>query len=56
MDTTEGRSRPTMRETVNHETARQFGPRLRWWRNRRGLSQLALAGAAGTTQRNLSFL
>jgi transcriptional regulator with XRE-family HTH domain len=45
-----------MRETVNHETARQFGPRLRWWRNRRGLSQLALAGAAGTTQRHLSFL
>lgn len=33
-----------------------FGDRLRWWRDRRGLSQLALAGAAATTQRHLSFL
>jgi transcriptional regulator with XRE-family HTH domain len=33
-----------------------FGARLRWWRERRGLTQLALAGAAGTTQRHLSFL
>jgi transcriptional regulator with XRE-family HTH domain len=33
-----------------------FGARLRWWRERRGLSQLALAGAAETTQRHLSFL
>jgi transcriptional regulator with XRE-family HTH domain len=38
------------------ETAQHFGPRLRWWRNRRSLSQLGLAGAAGTTQRHLSFL
>jgi transcriptional regulator with XRE-family HTH domain len=38
------------------ETAKPFGPRLRWWRKRRGLSQLDLAGAAGTTQRHLSFL
>jgi transcriptional regulator with XRE-family HTH domain len=29
---------------------------LRWWRTRRGLSQLDLAGAAGTTQRHVSFL
>jgi transcriptional regulator with XRE-family HTH domain len=29
---------------------------VRWWRTHRGLSQLALAGAAGTTQRHLSFL
>ena len=34
----------------------QFGSRLRWWRGRRGLSQLALASVAGTTQRHLSFL
>jgi transcriptional regulator with XRE-family HTH domain len=33
-----------------------FGARLRWWRGRRGLSQLELADAAGTTQRHLSFL
>jgi transcriptional regulator with XRE-family HTH domain len=38
------------------EPVKPFGPRLRWWRNRRGLSQLDLAGAAGTTQRHLSFL
>ena len=38
------------------EPSTSFGPRLRWWRNRRGLSQLDLAGAAGTTQRHLSFL
>src|SRR5215472_9430107 len=35
---------------------RNFGERLRWWRERRGLSQLALAGVAGTSQRHLSFL
>jgi transcriptional regulator with XRE-family HTH domain len=33
-----------------------FGSRLRWWRMRRGLSQLDLAGAAGTSQRHVSFL
>ncbi len=33
-----------------------FGGRLRWWRERRGLSQLALAGDADTSQRHLSFL
>ncbi len=33
-----------------------FGARLRWWRGRRNLSQLDLAGAARTTQRHLSFL
>src|SRR5262244_4360687 len=33
-----------------------FGSHLRWWRTRRGLSQLDLAGAAGTSQRHLSFL
>ncbi len=40
------------------ETALQknFGHHLRWWRKRRGLSQLELAGEAGTSQRHLSFL
>ena len=33
-----------------------FADRLRWWRGRRGLSQLALAGRAGISQRHLSFL
>jgi transcriptional regulator with XRE-family HTH domain len=33
-----------------------FGPRLKWWREQRGLSQLALAGSAETSQRHLSFL
>jgi transcriptional regulator with XRE-family HTH domain len=33
-----------------------FGARLRWWRERRGLSQLDLAGEAETTQRHVSFL
>jgi transcriptional regulator with XRE-family HTH domain len=35
---------------------KSFGARLRWWRQRRGLSQLDFAGAAGTSQRHLSFL
>jgi transcriptional regulator with XRE-family HTH domain len=38
-------------------TKRQgFGPRLKWWRDHRGLSQLDLAGAAEISQRHLSFL
>lgn len=36
--------------------ASPFGTRLRQWRHHRGLSQLALAGAAGTTARHVSFL
>jgi len=32
-----------------------FGRRLRYWRSARGLSQLDLASAAGTTSRHLSF-
>jgi transcriptional regulator with XRE-family HTH domain len=36
--------------------AKSFGTRLRWWRARRGLSQLDLAGQAGISQRHLSFL
>jgi transcriptional regulator with XRE-family HTH domain len=37
-------------------TAASFGGRLRWWRERRGLSQLDLAVAAESTQRHVSFL
>ncbi|MBV8838404.1 MAG: helix-turn-helix transcriptional regulator [Alphaproteobacteria bacterium] len=33
-----------------------FGPRLKWWREHRGLSQLGLAGHADISQRHLSFL
>src|SRR5207244_4260169 len=33
-----------------------FAVLLRWWRAQRGLSQLALAGRAGISQRHLSFL
>jgi transcriptional regulator with XRE-family HTH domain len=33
-----------------------FIARLRWWRERRGFSQLALAGRARISQRHLSFL
>jgi transcriptional regulator with XRE-family HTH domain len=33
-----------------------FAERLKWWREHRGLSQLALAGRAEISQRHLSFL
>ena len=33
-----------------------FAAKLRWWREHKGLSQLALAGRAGISQRHLSFL
>jgi transcriptional regulator with XRE-family HTH domain len=33
-----------------------FAARLRWWREQRGFSQLALAGQAGVSQRHVSFL
>ena len=33
-----------------------FGQRLKWWREQRGLSQLALSGTADISQRHLSFL
>jgi len=36
--------------------ASDFGTRLRWWRRRRGLSQLDLAAQAGSSQRHISFL
>jgi transcriptional regulator with XRE-family HTH domain len=38
------------------DTKTSFASRLRWWRERRGLSQLALAGTADISQRHLSFL
>jgi transcriptional regulator with XRE-family HTH domain len=33
-----------------------FATRLKWWREHRGFSQLALAGEIGVSQRHLSFL
>lgn len=48
-----------MRSSVGNplnETGTSFGSGLRWWRERRGFSQLDLAGAAETTQRHVSFL
>src|SRR5262245_28499486 len=33
-----------------------FSERLRWWRERRGMSQLELSGRAEVSQRHLSFL
>jgi transcriptional regulator with XRE-family HTH domain len=40
---------------MNHVLS-SFGMRLRWWRERRGLSQLDLAGEADTSQRHVSFV
>jgi transcriptional regulator with XRE-family HTH domain len=37
-------------------TTTSFGPRLKWWREHRGHSQLALSGVAEISQRHLSFL
>jgi transcriptional regulator with XRE-family HTH domain len=44
------------RTTPFLETGRSFGSGLRFWRDRRGLSQLGLAAEAETTQRHVSFL
>jgi transcriptional regulator with XRE-family HTH domain len=38
------------------QPSENFPERLRWWRRRRGLSQLELAGRAEISQRHLSFL
>src|SRR4029077_20816874 len=43
-------------EAMVNAVQRNFGDHLRWWRKRRGLSQLELAGVAATSQRHLSFL
>jgi transcriptional regulator with XRE-family HTH domain len=45
----------TTREVVVRSEA-DFATRLRWWRQRRGWSQLELAGRAEISQRHLSFL
>jgi transcriptional regulator with XRE-family HTH domain len=50
------RARPFLRAVDMTIQPKSFGARLRWWRERRGLSQLDFAGAAGTSQRHLSFL
>jgi len=50
------RMRQRSGSSPTNETATSFGSGLRWWRERRGFSQLDLAGAAETTQRHLSFL
>ena len=42
--------------SVSGLSRQTFGEHLRWWRRRRGLSQLELAGAAGSSQRHVSFL
>ena len=41
---------------MTSKVTKAFGPRLKWWREHRGLSQLALSGAAEISQRHLSFL
>jgi transcriptional regulator with XRE-family HTH domain len=41
---------------MTSKVTKAFGPRLKWWREHRGLSQLALAGSAESSQRHLSFL
>jgi len=46
----------SVRRTVFNERGTTFGTGLRFWRDRRGLSQLDLAHAAETTQRHVSFL
>ena len=51
-----GRVKPRAIPMPMAEAIASFGSGLRWWRERRGLSQLDLAGAAETTQRHLSFL
>jgi transcriptional regulator with XRE-family HTH domain len=50
------RVKPRSISTPMDEATASFGSGLRWWRERRGFSQLDLAGAAETTQRHLSFL
>src|SRR5262245_51900919 len=38
------------------ETQSAFAARLKWWRERRGYSQLDLAHAADVSQRHVSFM
>jgi transcriptional regulator with XRE-family HTH domain len=51
---TAGLAATTSEVLVTSEMA--FAARLRWWREHRGFSQLALAGRADISQRHLSFL
>jgi transcriptional regulator with XRE-family HTH domain len=46
----------TLKVKNQASTAKAFGTRLKWWREHRGHSQLALSGAAEISQRHLSFL
>jgi len=46
----------TLKVKNQASTAKAFGARLKWWREHRGHSQLALSGAAEISQRHLSFL
>src|SRR5919107_924670 len=41
---------------MGEQAGSPFGTRLRQWRQRRGLSQLALAGRVGSPGRHISFL
>jgi transcriptional regulator with XRE-family HTH domain len=52
----QGEGMVTGRSGSSVAPAGNFGARLRWWRERRGLSQVALAAAADTPQRHVSFL
>jgi transcriptional regulator with XRE-family HTH domain len=52
----QGEGMVTGRSDSSVAPAGNFGARLRWWRERRGLSQVALAAAADTPQRHVSFL
>jgi len=50
-------TRPAARAAASHAlTADSFGELLRYWRGKRGLSQLELAGESAISQRHLSFL
>jgi transcriptional regulator with XRE-family HTH domain len=46
----------TLKVTDKASMTKAFGARLKWWREHRGHSQLALSGAAEISQRHLSFL
>jgi transcriptional regulator with XRE-family HTH domain len=51
-----GRVHPAGIVSVVRNGRPAFGEQLRWWRERRGMSQLEFATAAGISQRHLSFL
>ncbi|MFX4971236.1 helix-turn-helix transcriptional regulator, partial [Acinetobacter baumannii] len=47
---------PATTSQVLMSQQRDFAASLRWWRQRKGHSQLELAGRADISQRHLSFL